>query len=81
MDNRCLGDVCKSLETQSPEKAAACVKPRTVVEDIDSCAFLLTFHSIPFLTIPYLTFHEPTPFPFFYLILDALLLHCKSGLS
>ena len=23
MDNRCFGDVCKSLETQAPEKAAA----------------------------------------------------------
>ncbi|KAH8892181.1 hypothetical protein GQ53DRAFT_764543 [Thozetella sp. PMI_491] len=35
MDNRCLGDVCKSLETQTPEKAAECVKSRTVEENID----------------------------------------------
>jgi len=42
MDNRCLGDVCKSLETQSPEKAAECVKSRTVVEDIDSCKYSLS---------------------------------------
>ena len=37
MDNRCLGDVCKSLETQPPEKAAECVKSRTVNENIDGC--------------------------------------------
>jgi hypothetical protein len=37
MDNRCLGDVCKSLETQSPEKAAECVKSKTIDEDIDGC--------------------------------------------
>ncbi|KAL8338220.1 hypothetical protein RB601_006513 [Gaeumannomyces tritici] len=35
MDDRCFGDVCKSIETQSPEKAAECVKSRTVDEDID----------------------------------------------
>jgi hypothetical protein len=37
MDNLCFGDVCKSLEVQSPEKAAECVKTRTVDEDIDGC--------------------------------------------
>jgi len=41
MDNRCLGDVCKSLETQSPEKAAECVKGRITDEDIDECKLFL----------------------------------------
>ncbi|KAK4233750.1 hypothetical protein C8A03DRAFT_38523 [Achaetomium macrosporum] len=35
MDNRCFGDVCEGLETQTPEKAAECVKSRTVEEEID----------------------------------------------
>lgn len=39
MDDRCLGDVCKSLETQSTEDAVRCVKARTVEEDIDGCKF------------------------------------------
>jgi len=44
MDNRCLGDVCKSLETQSPEKAAECVKTRTAKDDdIDGCKSTLRF--------------------------------------
>lgn len=37
MDNRCLGDVCKSLETQSAENATACVKAATIDENIDGC--------------------------------------------
>jgi len=41
MDNLCFGDVCKSLETQSPEKAAACVKSTTINEDIDGCKLFL----------------------------------------
>ncbi|KAK1834078.1 hypothetical protein QBC39DRAFT_253197 [Podospora conica] len=40
MDNRCFGDVCKGLETQTPEQAAECTKPVDVDEDIDSCRFL-----------------------------------------
>jgi hypothetical protein len=38
MDNRCFGDVCKSLETQTPEKAAECVIGRTAKDDeVDGC--------------------------------------------
>jgi hypothetical protein len=43
MDNRCFGDVCESLEVQAPEKAAECVKSRTVDEDIDGCKFFCLF--------------------------------------
>ncbi|KAL1837981.1 hypothetical protein VTJ49DRAFT_3170 [Mycothermus thermophilus] len=35
MNRLCFGDVCESLETQSPELAAECVKPKTVEEDVD----------------------------------------------
>ncbi|KAK0614339.1 hypothetical protein B0T14DRAFT_606649 [Immersiella caudata] len=34
MDNRCFGDICKSLETQTPDKAAECVIGRTAKDDI-----------------------------------------------
>lgn len=37
MDNRCDGDACKVLKTQTPEEAMKCTKPRTVNEDIDGC--------------------------------------------
>jgi hypothetical protein len=41
MDKRCFGDVCESLTTQTPEKAAECVKSRTVEEEIDGCELCL----------------------------------------
>lgn len=37
MDNRCFGEVCEGLPTQTPEQAAKCTKPVDVDEDIDSC--------------------------------------------
>lgn len=55
MDNRCFGDVCKSLETQDPGKAAECVKSRTVTEDIDGCKrrVLESVHCRPRRVSPY----------------------------
>ncbi|KAK4112336.1 hypothetical protein N656DRAFT_731509 [Canariomyces notabilis] len=35
MDKRCFGDVCESLETQTPEEAAKCTKSQTAAEDVD----------------------------------------------
>jgi len=41
MDKRCFGDVCDSLETQDPDKAAECVKKSDIDEDIDECKLFL----------------------------------------
>ena len=37
MDNRCDGNVCSVLKTQSDEEAMNCTKSRTVKEDFDGC--------------------------------------------
>jgi len=39
LDKRCTGNKCSELKTQSPKEAMACVKPQTIVEDIDGCKF------------------------------------------
>ncbi|KAK0751275.1 hypothetical protein B0T18DRAFT_320261 [Schizothecium vesticola] len=49
MDNRCFGEVCEGLPTQTPEKAAECTKPVDVDEDIDSCE--ITSHLVTYLDI------------------------------
>lgn len=41
MDKRCFGDVCDSLETQDPDKAAECVKKSDIDEDIDECKLFI----------------------------------------
>ena len=48
MNNRCFGDVCKSLDTQSPEKAAECVKSRVTDENIDGCKLFLRSQASPY---------------------------------
>lgn len=35
LDARCTGNTCSELKSQSLEEANACVKPQTVVEDVD----------------------------------------------
>jgi hypothetical protein len=42
MDDRCFDDVCKSLESQSPEKAIEYVRERTIdSDDVDACKLFL----------------------------------------
>jgi len=53
LDNRCNGDVCKQIGTQSPEEAAKCTIERAVREDIDGCRFAREFAFIwLLLTVP-----------------------------
>jgi len=37
LDNRCNGDVCKQIKTQTPEEAMKCTMKQVVKEDIDGC--------------------------------------------
>lgn len=39
LDQRCTGDRCAVLQTQTPEEAVACQKQQTVEEQTEGCEF------------------------------------------
>ena len=45
LDARCNGDVCKQIQTQTPEEAMKCTIDRAVKEEIDGCKFFFFFAS------------------------------------
>lgn len=39
MDERCAGDACAKMKTQTAAQANACMKSQTAVEDVEGCEY------------------------------------------
>lgn len=48
LDERCAGDACSGMKTQTADQANKCMIKSTVNEDVDGCKFGITIYTVIF---------------------------------